>query len=86
MSHAALEEPEIERIIQMFVDGARRTKDAGFDGVELHGCARIPPHPVLLASHESPNRQMGRESEKPLLDRLEVVRRIRTEVGGDYPI
>ena len=33
----ALEENEIEEIIQKYVDGARRTKEAGFDGVELHG-------------------------------------------------
>ena len=45
----ALEEQEIENIIQMYVDAARRTKDAGFDGVELHGA-----HGYLLTQFFSP--------------------------------
>jgi N-ethylmaleimide reductase len=33
----ALETHEIPRVIAQFADGARRAKEAGFDGVEIHG-------------------------------------------------
>lgn len=82
----ALEEREIEDIIQMYVDGARRTKDAGFDGVELHGA-----HGYILTQFFSP--YTNRRTDKwggSLKNRarfpVEVVRRIRAEVGSDYPI
>jgi len=82
----ALEEHEIEEIIQMYVDAARRTKDAGFDGVELHGA-----HGYLLTQFFSP--YTNRRTDKwggSLKNRarfpLEVVRRIRSEVGPGFPI
>lgn len=81
-----LEEHEIERIIQQYVDAARRSREAGFDGVELHGA-----HGYLLTQFFSPhsNRRTDRWGGS-LLNRarfpLEVVRRIRAEVGNDFPI
>lgn len=82
----ALEEQEIEEIIQMFVDAARRTKDAGFDGVELHGA-----HGYILTQFFSP--YTNRRTDKwggSLKNRarfpVEVVRRIRAEVGKEFPI
>lgn len=82
----ALEESEIEGIIQQYVDAARRTKDAGFDGVELHGA-----HGYILTQFFSP--YTNRRTDKwggSLKNRarfpLEVVRRIRAEVGPDFPI
>lgn len=81
-----LEEHEIERIIQQFVDGARRSKEAGFDGVELHGA-----HGYLLTQFFSPH--TNRRTDKwggSLLNRarfpLEIVRRIRSEVGSAFPV
>lgn len=82
----ALEEAEIEKIIQQYVDAARRTKDAGFDGVELHGA-----HGYLLTQFFSP--YTNRRTDKwggSLKNRarfpVEVVRRIREQVGKGYPI
>jgi 2,4-dienoyl-CoA reductase (NADPH2) len=82
----ALEEHEIERIIQQFVDGARRSREAGFDGVELHGA-----HGYLLTQFFSP--WTNRRTDKwggSLANRarfpVEVVRRIRAEVGRDFPL
>ena len=82
----ALQEEEIEAIIQMFVEGARRTREAGFDGVELHGA-----HGYLLTQFFSPhcNRrtdQWGGSLANRARFPVEVVRRIRTEVGDDFPI
>ena len=82
----ALQEEEIEAIIQMFVDGARRTREAGFDGVELHGA-----HGYLLTQFFSPH--CNRRTDQwggSLVNRarfpVEVVQRIRREVGDDFPI
>ena len=82
----ALEEQEIEEIIQMFADGARRTRESGFDGVELHGA-----HGYLLTQFFSPhcNRRTdkwGGSLENRARFPVEVVRRIRAEVGSDFPI
>jgi 2,4-dienoyl-CoA reductase-like NADH-dependent reductase (Old Yellow Enzyme family)/thioredoxin reductase len=82
----ALEEAEIEKIIQQYVDGARRTKDAGFDGVELHGA-----HGYLLTQFFSPytNRRTdkwGGSLQNRARFPVEVVRRIRAQVGKEYPI
>ena len=82
----ALEEHEIEAIIQMYVDAARRTKDAGFDGVELHGA-----HGYILTQFFSPytNRRTdkwGGSFKNRARFPMEVVRRIRQEVGLKFPI
>ena len=82
----ALQEEEIEAIIQMFVEGARRSREAGFDGVELHGA-----HGYLLTQFFSAycNRrtdQWGGSLVNRARFPVEVVRRIRREVGDDFPI
>jgi len=82
----ALTEEEIELIIQQYVDAARRTKDAGFDGVELHGA-----HGYLLTQFYSPytNRRedkWGGSRRNRARFPYEVVRRIRAEVGEEFPI
>ena len=82
----ALTEEEIESIIQQYVDAARRTKDAGFDGVELHGA-----HGYLLTQFYSPytNRRddmWGGSRKNRARFPVEVVRRIRAEVGEEFPI
>ncbi len=82
----ALEENEIEEIIQKYVDAARRTKEAGFDGLELHGA-----HGYIFTQFFSPytNRRddkWGGNLKNRARFPLEVVRRIRTEVGPEFPI
>ncbi len=81
-----LSNAEIEDIIQMYVDAARRTKDAGFDGVELHGA-----HGYILTQFFSPytNRRhdrWGGSFKNRARFPVEVVRQIRYQVGDDFPI
>lgn len=81
-----LKNSEIEDIIQMYVNAARRTRDANFDGVELHGA-----HGYILTQFFSPytNRRTDRWGGS-LKNRarfpVEVVKQIRYEVGEDFPI
>lgn len=82
----ALDETELTPIIEAFVKAAGRAKEAGFDGVEIHGA-----HGFLLSSFLSPasNRRQdsyGGTFENRLRLPLEVVVKVRERVGPDYPI
>jgi 2,4-dienoyl-CoA reductase-like NADH-dependent reductase (Old Yellow Enzyme family)/NADPH-dependent 2,4-dienoyl-CoA reductase/sulfur reductase-like enzyme len=81
-----LEAEDIALAVQQFADGARRAREAGFDGVEIHG-----GHGYLLSSFTSPytnNRsdEYGGSRENRLRLTLEVIGAIRAAVGADYPV
>ncbi len=77
---------EIEEIIEAFGQAARRAREAGFDGVELHmGTA------YLLLSFISPAQnlrqdQYGADFDGRMRFPLRIIRRIRELAGEDYPI
>ena len=76
---------EIEKVKQMFVDSARRVKEAGFDGVEIHGA-----HYYLLSSFLSSytnrrNDKYGGSIENKARLSVEIIEMIREELG-DYPL
>jgi len=77
---------EIDRIISAFAEGARRVKDAGFDGVELHGGTGY-----LLVQFLSPRTnlrsdQYGGPFENRMRFPLKVVEAVLAEVGENYPV
>lgn len=77
---------EIQEIIRSFAEAARRTKMAGFDGVELHGA-----HGYLLCQFLSPysnhrNDMYGGDLNSRARMPLETVDRVRSTVGRGYPI
>lgn len=77
---------EIHGIIEAFGMAARRTVDAGFDMIGLH-CA----HMYLLGQFLSPwankrNDTYGGDLQGRLKIVLEIIRRIKNEVGSGYPI
>jgi 2,4-dienoyl-CoA reductase-like NADH-dependent reductase (Old Yellow Enzyme family) len=76
----------IQEIVEAFGRAGRRAKEAGFDGVQIHAA-----HGYLLSQSLSPafnRRQDGYGG--PVANRarllLEVLKRLRTELGDDYPI
>jgi 2,4-dienoyl-CoA reductase-like NADH-dependent reductase (Old Yellow Enzyme family) len=82
----ALEAGEMEPLIEAFVEAAVRAREAGFDGVQLH-CA----HGYLMSEFISPhtNRRndgwggsVARRARFP----AEVLRRIRSRLGHDFPV
>lgn len=79
-------EAEIWEMIEAFGQAARRVKEAGFDAVQLHAA-----HGYLLSQFNSPhtNRRTdawGGTPEKRKRFFVEVYRRVRKEVGDDFPI
>ncbi len=78
---------EIEIIIEQYSQTARRAKEAGCDGMELHAAHSY----MLLGSFISPLRNKRTDAYGgSLSDRLklpiDVITRIREKVGSDFPI
>lgn len=86
------EEPEvltkdgIREVVEVFADCVRRARDAGFDGVELHGA-----HGYLINQFFSPisnqrTDEYGGSVENRVRFAVEILRRCREKAGEDYPI
>jgi 2,4-dienoyl-CoA reductase-like NADH-dependent reductase (Old Yellow Enzyme family) len=77
---------DIEEVIESFGQAARRAKEAGFDGVQIHAA-----HGYLLSQFLSPvfNRRKdsyGGEVENRARILLEVLHRVREVVGKGFPV
>jgi len=77
---------EIEEIVEKFGEASRRAIEAGFDAIGLH-CA----HMYLCGQFLSPwanrrNDEYGRDFRGRLRFVLEVIERIKREVGKTYPL
>ncbi len=82
----AMTEEEIEMLIDAFAAAAVRCQKAGFDAVQIH-CA----HGYLISQFLSPvsnqrDDKWGGSLENRQRFALEVVRRVRSVVGEDYPV
>ncbi len=76
----------IHEIVGQFGDCARRAKEAGFDGVEIHGA-----HGYLIAQFMSPySNKRTDEYGGPLHNRVrfaqEIIRDIRAKCGDDFMV
>jgi 2,4-dienoyl-CoA reductase-like NADH-dependent reductase (Old Yellow Enzyme family) len=77
---------DIRRTVGDFSEAARRAKEAGFDGVEIHAA-----HGYLLSQFLSPysNRRTdvyGGPIENRARIIFEIYEAVRDRVGGDYPV
>lgn len=84
--HREMTDEQIETIISDFAAAAGRGREAGFDAVQLHGA-----HGLLMSQMLSPlfnlrTDRWGGSVENRRRFHLEVVRRIRKAVGGDFPL
>ena len=82
----ALTGPEIEQLVRDFADAAGRVKEAGFDGVQLHGA-----HGYLISEFLSPSRnqredEWGGDVRGRSRFCLEVYRAVRERVGPSFPV
>ena len=75
--------PEV--LPQIFSDAARRAREAGFDGVELHYAHAYTMAGFLSALNTRPDGYGGARENRVRLP-LEVFRRVRERVGNDYAV
>ena len=80
----AMTPKQIKQTVQYFADGARRAREAGLDGVELHSANGYLFTQFLSSAINDRKDDYG----GPLANRarflLEVIRAIRKEVGNDF--
>jgi 2,4-dienoyl-CoA reductase-like NADH-dependent reductase (Old Yellow Enzyme family)/thioredoxin reductase len=77
---------EIREIAQWFADATKRAREAGVDGVEIHGA-----HQYLVASFLSSATNMRRDRYGGTVENkarflIEIIQAMREAVGPDYPI
>lgn len=77
---------EVERMVGAYAEAARRNREAGFDFVEIHGA-----HGYLITQFLSPltnhrTDKYGGDFTGRMRFLLEIVEKIRKQVGPDYPV
>ncbi|NET34206.1 MAG: NADH:flavin oxidoreductase, partial [Cyanothece sp. SIO1E1] len=80
----AMTRDEIKQTIQNFADGARRAREAGLDGVELHSANGYLFTQFLSSGINDRKDEYGGSLENRARFLLEVIRAIRKEVGNDF--
>jgi 2,4-dienoyl-CoA reductase-like NADH-dependent reductase (Old Yellow Enzyme family) len=77
---------ELPRVLPgIFADAARRAREAGFDGVELHYAHAYTMASFLSALNDRADGYGGTRENRARLP-LEVYAAVREEVGGDYTV
>ena len=82
----AMTQHDIDTVVDAFAHAARRTQQAGFDGVQLHGA-----HGYLLSEFLSPfynkrTDQYGGSVVNRARIIVDIYNAVKAEVGADYPI
>jgi 2,4-dienoyl-CoA reductase (NADPH2) len=80
----AMTTAEIQETVQHFAAAARRAREAGLDGVELHGANGYLITQFLSSAINDRQDEYGGSLENRARFVLEVVRAIRQEVGDDF--
>lgn len=82
----ALEEDEIEHILDAFADAVDRAMRAGFDCIQYHGAHGYLPAEFLSREANHRTDKWGGSLENRARFSLEIVRRTRKKVGPDFPL
>ncbi len=75
---------QIQDVVKAFGQGARRAREAGADGVELHGANGYLITQFLSSAINDRKDDYGGELENRARFVIEIVRAIRAEVGRDF--
>jgi 2,4-dienoyl-CoA reductase (NADPH2) len=75
---------QIDELVRCFAQGARRAREAGADGVEVHGCNGYLITQFLSPAINDRKDEYGGSLENRARFALEIVRAIRAEVCADY--
>jgi 2,4-dienoyl-CoA reductase-like NADH-dependent reductase (Old Yellow Enzyme family) len=80
----AMSKAELKSIVRQFADAARRVREAGLDGIELHGANGYLITQFLSSAINDREDEYGGPVENRARFLVEVVRAIRAEVGPDF--
>ena len=75
---------DITFMVECFAQGARRAREAGADGVEIHGCNGYLITQFLSSAINDRKDDYGGSLENRARFALDIVRAVRREVGDDY--
>ncbi|MHA1290168.1 MAG: NADH:flavin oxidoreductase, partial [Candidatus Thorarchaeota archaeon] len=75
----------IENVKQWFVDATRRAKEAGFDGVEIHGAHYYLLSAFLSSYTNRRDDEYGGATKNKAKLSVDIIKMIREELG-DYPL
>ncbi len=75
---------DIREVVSAFAEGARRARDAGLDGVELHGANGYLITQFLSSAINDRQDEYGGSLENRARFVLDIVRAIRARVGRDF--
>ncbi|WED24703.1 NADH:flavin oxidoreductase [Vibrio sp. JC009] len=82
----AMTKDEIDYIVNAFALAAGRAKQAGFDGVEIHGAHTYLINQFLSPYYNRREDEYGGSLENRMRFLLEIYREMRKVVGEDFPI
>jgi 2,4-dienoyl-CoA reductase (NADPH2) len=77
---------EIQRIVEAYGDGARRTQEAGFDAVEVIASVGYVIAQFISPATNKREDQYGGSLENRMRLFLEIIANIRKKTGGDFPV
>ena len=77
---------QIKKVIQQFVDAARRAREAGLDGIELHAAHGYLITQFMSSGINDRDDEYGGSVENRARFLLEIIRGIRKEVGDDFHV
>lgn len=77
---------EIKQIIDYFVQGAKRVKDAGFDGIDYHFGHIYTVHQFLSRAGNKRTDEWGGGAEGRAKMAVEIIKRTREEVGPNFAL
>jgi 2,4-dienoyl-CoA reductase-like NADH-dependent reductase (Old Yellow Enzyme family) len=75
---------DIKEVVAAFAEGARRAREAGLDGVELHGANGYLITQFLSSAINDRNDEYGGPLENRARFVIEIVKAIRARVGTDF--
>ena len=75
---------EIRQVVEAFAQGARRARDAGLDGVELHGANGYLITQFLSSAINNRKDEYWCAVENRARFLLEIISAIRRELGRDF--
>ncbi|MGB5926158.1 MAG: FAD-dependent oxidoreductase [Dehalococcoidia bacterium] len=77
---------EILERVEWFASAARRAKEAGFDGVEIHGAHQYIVSAFLSSATNQRKDKYGGSVENKARFLVEILQAVRREVGPNFPV